>query len=143
MRVRCDSSTRCSPGPCWKGSGVLVPGSVPGRAVRKAVDEAQLLVSESTMQELAEVLARSELDPYVTIAERQEFLRVLGRIAEMVPIVYTVHACRNPRDDKFLDLAVNGEADLIVTGDQDLLVLQTFRDIPVITPARYLVRQAP
>lgn len=95
------------------------------------------------MHELAEVLARPKFDPYVTIAERQEFLRVLGRIAEMVPIVYTVHACRDPRDDKFLDLAVNGEADLILTGDQDLLILQTFRDIPVITPAQYLVRQAP
>jgi putative PIN family toxin of toxin-antitoxin system len=68
---------------------------------------------------------------------------VLGRIAEMVPIVYTVHACRDPRDDKFLDLAVNGEADLIVTGDDDLLVLQSFRGIPVITPARYLKRQVP
>jgi putative PIN family toxin of toxin-antitoxin system len=124
-------------------SRLLVPGSVPGRAVRKAVNEAQLLVSEATMEELAEVLARPKFDPYVTIAERQEFLRVLGRIAEMVPIVYTVYACRDPRDDKFLDLAINGEADLIVTGDQDLLVLQTFRDIPVITPAQYLEREAP
>jgi putative PIN family toxin of toxin-antitoxin system len=122
-------------------SRLLVPGSVPGRAVHKAVDEAQLLVSEATMQELAEVLARPKFDPYVTIAERQEFLRVLGRIAEMVPIVYTVHVCRDPRDDKFLDLAVNGEADLIITGDRDLLVLQAFRDIPVITPAQYLERE--
>ena len=124
-------------------SRLLVPGSVPGQAVRKAVEVAQVLVSEATMQELADVLSRPKFDPYVTIAERQEFLRVLGRIAEMVPIVYTVHACRDPRDDKFLDLAVNGEADLIVTGDDDLLVLQSFRGIPVITPARYLKRQVP
>jgi len=124
-------------------SRLLVPGSVPGQAVRKAVEVAQVLVSEATMQELADVLSRPKFDPYVTIAERQEFLRVLGRIAEMVPIVYTVHACRDPRDDKFLDLAVNGEADLIVTGDDDLLVLQDFRSIPIITPARYLERQAP
>jgi len=124
-------------------SRLLLPGSVPGRAVRKAVEVAQLLVSEPTLQELADVLARPKFDLYVTIAERQEFLRVLGRIAEMVPIVYTVHACRDPRDDKFLDLAVNGEAGLIVTGDDDLLVLQDFRGIPIITPARYLERQAP
>jgi putative PIN family toxin of toxin-antitoxin system len=124
-------------------SRLLVPGSVPGQAVRKAVEVAQVLVSEATMQELADVLSRPKFDSYVTIAERQEFLRVLGRIAEMVPIVYTVHACRDPRDDKFLDLAVNGEADLIVTGDDDLLVLQSFRGIPVITPARYLKRQVP
>ena len=68
---------------------------------------------------------------------------MLRRVAEMVPIVYIVHACRDLRGDKFLDLAVNGVVDLIVTGDRDLLVLQAFRDIPVITPARYLERETP
>jgi putative PIN family toxin of toxin-antitoxin system len=122
-------------------SRLLLPVSVPGRAVRKAVDEAELLVSEATLEKLADVLARAKLDPYVTIAERQEFIRLLGRIAELVPIVYPVRACRDPRDDKFLELAVNGEADLIVTGDDDLLVLDPFRDIPILTPAAYLGRR--
>lgn len=121
-------------------SRFVVPGSVPGRAVRKAVDEAQLLVSEATLDELADVLARSKFDPYVTIEERQEFLRLLGRIAKMVPIVHAIRECRDPRDDKLLELAVNGEANLTVTGDNDLLVLDPFRDIPILTPAAYLDR---
>jgi len=119
-------------------SRLLIPASVPSRAVRKAVDEAQLLVSEATLEELADVLARPKFDPYVSIADRQEFLRLMGRVAELVPITFTVRACRDPKDDKFLELAINGRADLIVTGDRDLLALNPFRDIPIITPAQYL-----
>jgi len=121
-------------------SRLLMPGSVPGRAVRKAVDEAQLLVSEATLEELADVLGRAKFDPYVTIADRQEFIRLLGWVAELVPITYRVQACRDPQDDKFLELAINGRADLIVTGDRDLLELDPFRDVAIITPAMYLER---
>jgi putative PIN family toxin of toxin-antitoxin system len=121
-------------------SRLLIPNSVPGRAVRKAVDEAQLLISEATLEELADVLARPKFDPYVSIVDRQQFIRLLGRIAELVPITFTVRACRDPKDDKFLELAINGRADLIVTGDKDLLELNPFRDIPIITLAEYLER---
>ena len=119
-------------------SRLLIPASVPSRAVRKAVDEAQLLISEATLEELADVLARPKFDPYVSIADRQEFIRLLGRIAELVPITYRVQACRDPKDDKFLELAINGRADLIITGDRDLLELNPFRGIPIMTPAEYL-----
>ena len=121
-------------------SRLLLPTSVPSQAVRKAVEEAQLLVSEATLEELADVLSRAKFDPYITIEERQEYLRRLGRIAEMVPIVHVIRACRDPEDDKFLELAVNGAADLMVTGDDDLLVLHPFRGIPILTPASYLER---
>jgi putative PIN family toxin of toxin-antitoxin system len=121
-------------------SRLLLPGSVPGRAVRKAVDEGQLLVSEATLVELADTLARQKFDRYISLADRQEFLPLLGRVAEMVPITYAVRACRDPRDDKFLELAINGRASVIVTGDKDLLALDPFHDIPIVTPARYLAR---
>ncbi len=119
-------------------SRLLLPAAIPGQAVRKAVDEAQLLISEATLEELADVLARAKFDPYVTIEERQDFLRLLGHIAEMIPIIHTGHACRDPRDDKYLERAVNGEASFIITGDADLLDLHPFRGIPIITPASYL-----
>jgi putative PIN family toxin of toxin-antitoxin system len=119
-------------------SRLLVTDSVAARAVRKAVDEGQLLASEATMTELADVLSRPKFDPYVSIADRREFVRLLGGIVELVPIIAEVRACRDPRDDKFLDVAVNGNADLIVTGDRDLLALHPFRGIPIHTPAQYL-----
>jgi uncharacterized protein len=119
-------------------SRLLLPDSVSARAVRKAVDEGRLLVSGGTMEELARVLGRAKFDPYVSIEDRQEFIRRLGRIAEMVPIVQTVRACRDPGDDKFLEVAVNGRADLIITGDRDLLVLNPFMGIAILSPAAYL-----
>ena len=121
-------------------SRLLLPASIPGQAVDKAVDEAQILISEATLEELADVLARAKFDSYITVGERQEFLRLLDRIAVTVPIVHTIRACRDARDDKFLELAVNGEASLVVTGDADLLELDPFQGIPIITPASYLSR---
>jgi putative PIN family toxin of toxin-antitoxin system len=119
-------------------SRLLVTDSVAARAVRKAVDEGQLLASEATMTELADVLSRAKFDSYVSIQERREFVRLLGGIVELVPIIAEVRACRDPKDDKFLDVAVNGNADLILTGDRDLLALHPFRGIPIRTPAQYL-----
>jgi uncharacterized protein len=58
--------------------------------------------------------------------------------AELVPIAERIAACRDPTDDKFLELAVNGRADLIVTGDGDLLALNPFRQIPIVTPAAFV-----
>ncbi len=80
------------------------------------------------MEELADILARPKFDPYLTVAERQRFLRLIGRVAERVPIIHRIEACRDPGDDKFLELAVNGRADVVVTGDRDLLVLDPFRE---------------
>ena len=118
-------------------SRLLLPASVSGRAVRKAVDAGQLVVSEATLAELAAVVGRAKFDPYLSIADRQEFIRLLGRIAEMVPVVRVVRACRDPADDKFLEVAVNGRADLIITGDRDLLALDPFMGIAILTPAAY------
>jgi len=119
-------------------SRLLVPDSIPAQAVRKAVEEGEILMSESTLYELAEVLGREKFDAYVSIQDRQEFLRILGRITEMVTIFHTVHDCRDVRDNHILEVAVNGQAQVIVTGDEDLLVLNPFRDIPIMRPADYL-----
>lgn len=47
-------------------------------------------------------------------------------------------ACRDPADDEFLELAVNENADLIVSGDTDLLVFTLFRNIPTVPPATFV-----
>lgn len=119
-------------------SRLLRPPSLPGQAMRRAVDQGTLLMSAATMEELAQVLARPKFDPYVSIDERQRFLLLLGRIVEMVPILHRLQACRDPADDKFLEVAVNGEADLLLSGDRDLLDLHPFRGINILTPVAYL-----
>ena len=59
-----------------------------------------------------------------------------------VPIVNRIASCRDPTDDKFPELAVNGRADLIVSGDADLLVLNPLRGIEILAPAGFLRRSA-
>ena len=55
-----------------------------------------------------------------------------------MPIVYPVRECRDPKDDKFLEVALNGRADLILTGDADLLALHPWQNIAILSPAQYL-----
>ena len=119
-------------------SRLLLPASVSARAVRQIVEHSQLLASEATLTELADVLSRDKFDRYVDVSDRQAFFLQLVRIVERVPITYLVHGSRDQKDDMFLELAVNGHADYIVSGDQDLLLLSPFRDIPILNPARYL-----
>ena len=95
-------------------------------------------MSESTFFELADVLGREKFNAYVSIQDREEFLRMLGRIVEMVTILHAVHDCRDGEDNQILEVAVNGQAQVIVTDDEDLLVLNPFREIPILRPADYL-----
>jgi putative PIN family toxin of toxin-antitoxin system len=121
-------------------SRLLQPQSVPAQAVRKARREGRLLVSEATMDELAEVLSRSKLDRYVSVEDRKQFLRQLGRRAALVSIIYCVRECRDPKDDKFLEVALNGRADVIITGDVDLLTMHPWRGVAILSPSDYLSR---
>jgi putative PIN family toxin of toxin-antitoxin system len=100
-------------------------------------------MSESTLFELADVLGREKFHAYVSIQDREEFLRMLGRIVEMVTILHAVHDCRDDRDNQILEVAVNGQAQVIVTGDEDLLVLNPFRGISILSPFDYLKWEDP
>jgi putative PIN family toxin of toxin-antitoxin system len=111
--------------------------SVPRQAVSKALRGGLLLFSEYTMDELKEVLFRSKFDRYVSREERTLFLAELGSVAEFVPIIQLVRECRDPKDDKFLEVALNGGADVIVTGDADLLGMNPWRGIAIMLPSHY------
>jgi len=119
-------------------SRLLIPRSIAAQAVSRALQSAQLLASEATLTELADVLSRSKFDPYVSLEDRQEFFRRFAQVAEIVPILTPVRACRDPKDDKFLELAVDGRATLMISGDGDLLALSPFRGMPIVTPAASL-----
>ena len=121
-------------------SRLLLPQSLPAQAVRKAVEEGQLLVSDATLGELADVLSRAKFDPYVSLEDRQDFIRVLNRVAERIIVTAPIKACRDPKDDKFLEVALNGEANLILTGDRDLLTLHPFRGVDILSPREYIER---
>jgi uncharacterized protein len=124
-------------------SRLLMPGGTAARAVDLAISRHRVLMSEATFEELARVLSRPKFDRYVSVADRQQFIRHLASLIEMVPIVRRVQVCRDPRDDSFLELALNGEASHIVTGDADLLVLQPWQGVTILRPAEWLAVYEP
>ncbi len=120
-------------------SAVIFPNSIPRQAVRKSLHHGIVLFSDPTMNELKTVLFRSKIDRYVSREERAIFLAQLERVAEMVPTIQIVRECRDAKDDKFLEVALNGRADVIVTGDADLLTMNPWRGIAISCPTDYFV----
>lgn len=119
-------------------SAVLLPRSTPRQAFDRANTVGKVLLSTATLDELNAVLRRLRFDKYLSEAERLEFLAALAGDAIMVQITEVVTDCRDPRDNKFLELAVSGQASYLISGDQDLLTLNPFRGIPIVTPQAFL-----
>jgi uncharacterized protein len=118
-------------------SAAIKRRSNPGTAALLVERGGVLLKSELTEQQLFVVVARPHLAPLVDPAA-QGWLRRLMAAAEPVTIAERIAACRDPTDDKFLELAVSGKAHVIVSGDGDLLDLNPFRGIPILTPAAFV-----
>ena len=119
-------------------SALLIKASVARRCLDKARETGQILLSVDVIKELQDVLGRRDFDRYIDEEDRIQFLTLLVREAELVDITERVVECRDPKDDKFLELAVNGKADIIVSGDDDLRVLHPFRNIPIFSPRQFM-----
>ena len=119
-------------------SALLFDNSVPRQAFDRALNSGTILVSDTLVVELNRVLGREKFDPYVSPEERNEFLVSLVRDSDLIEITQSVQACRDPDDDRILELAISGAATHIVTGDSDLLVMNPFRGVEIVTPAEFL-----
>jgi uncharacterized protein len=123
-------------------SGLFSTTSTPALAVEKAITKAQLVATTETLRELIERLLLPKFDRYVRRERRDALLQRVASIVEIVEVLQAVRASRDPKDDKFLEAAVNGRANVLVTGDRDLLDLNPFRGITIVTPADYVAREA-
>ena len=119
-------------------SALLIEDSVPARAFQAGRTRGTILLSNATFAELSEVLSRKKFRPFIAPHERESFLAVLLRECELVAVERSIQVCRDAKDDKFLELAVDGRADILVTGDRDLLVMDRFRSIAIVSPERFL-----
>jgi uncharacterized protein len=119
-------------------SSLLFKPGNPSKAFRYALEYGEILLSLELLEELSDVLGRKKFDRFITSEARDEFLEALiGRLI-LVDVVERVQECRDPKDDKILELALNGEAEYIVSGDKDLLVLNPFRGIDIVTPEQFV-----
>ena len=118
-------------------SGFLIPNSKSFRIVRQILSRSHIIMTVETIEELREVLFRAKFDRYFSRDERTALLdQILGSV-EVVTVSEFIRASRDPKDDKILEAAVNGRARLVVTGDQDLLILNPFRGIAIETMDQY------
>lgn len=88
--------------------------------------------------ELKEVLFRSKFDRYISVASRKRFYDDYLKLTHILSVELKVADCRDPKDNKFLELAVTGRADIIVSGDADLLILHPFRGVLIMNSSAFL-----
>ncbi|MGB0719407.1 MAG: putative toxin-antitoxin system toxin component, PIN family [Bdellovibrionales bacterium] len=110
----------------------IKPQSRFATAVTKIITTHAFLFSDESFQELETVLLRDKFQRYRDVYAFDAFLSGLQNAADFVPVQTVIDACRDPADNKFLELAVDGGACAILTGDEDLLMLNPFRGIQIV-----------
>ena len=119
-------------------SGLLIPSSTPQQVFDRVTATEIMLISEESFEEISQTLVRKKFDKYLSLEKRLQFIYSLRNKAEIVDITETIDICRDPKDNKFLELAISGNATHIITGDKDLLELHVFRDVLIFTPGQFL-----
>lgn len=120
-------------------SAALRTASVPALALEKAFLNFDVCASDATLKELSEVLMRSKFDAYCPTVVRQRFVEGLSDRVVRIGVTATVTDCIDPKDNKFLELALDADAELLVASDTRLTRLHPWRGIPVMPPSAFLV----
>jgi len=124
-------------------SGLFWHGAPHALLERVRAGTLTLITSPGLLAELEEVIGRAKFDAILTrsTTSREDTLNELRQLAEVIePPPLPQPVCRDPDDDHALALALAAQADLIVSGDDDLLALGSFQDIPIVTPAQAVQR---
>jgi uncharacterized protein len=135
QRVILDTSTLVS--------AAIRMGSVPEQALFKALRTCNVCASEETLDELALVLGRDKFDRYLDSESRRAFVALIRRSVHLFAVrdadlLAVDPPCRDTGDHKFLALALVSEADILVSSDEDLLVLHPWHGISIITAADFI-----
>ena len=126
-------------------SAALRIGSVPYQALSAALATCDLCASPGTLTELEQVLNREKFDRYLDRPLRQEFVALIRRNSRLfliddIGLNALEPPCRDHKDNQFLALALAASTDLLVSSDEDLLVLSPWRQIQILTPGEFLAR---
>ena len=119
-------------------SAAIFKSSIPAKALYVTILSDSLAFSPEILDEFLTVLSRQKFDRYLTEKERRDFMTMVLQCSTLVEEPSPIVACRDPKDDQFLALAIAAQAAAIVTGDSDLLVLNPFQDVIILQPADFL-----
>lgn len=119
-------------------SAILIKNSTPSMALDKAIGSGELAVSDPILEELNEVIFRKKFDKYLSDERRLVILAIFKRLMIRYKVTEFITDCRDPKDNKFLELAIACNATCLVTGDDDLLCLNPYKNIPIITASDFI-----
>ena len=132
MRVKCVVDTNVLI------SAALTKG-VPFRIVERLIKNNALIFSKETISELSSRITQPKFDKYVSADDREAYVNNLILSADLVIIDNLIQGCRDRDDDKFLETAVKGDAQFIISSDQDLLTMHRFEGIDIVTVQEFAV----
>ena len=119
-------------------SALLFEKGTAGQAFYTALGRGRILLSDEVTQEINTVLSREKFNRYVAFEERERFMQRFIQEALLIEITEKILECQDQKDNKYIELGVCGEASHLITGDQDLLILNPFREIRILTPRVFL-----
>ena len=118
-------------------SAALLPGSLPALVVQQVLTTGRLVFCDDTFAELESRLWRAKFDRYLTLEARKLLLHDFAASADWVTLAPGAAAwSRGATDDKFIALALAGTVGLLVSGDQDLLMLPQVDAVRILSPAQ-------
>jgi len=100
-------------------------------------ENVRLIFSHELLTELLEVSARPKLKRFFTTNDKKLIFNIIERYADYVIVTSNVDLCRDAKDNFLLSLAKDSNADFLITGDKDLLVLKKFEETRIVTIAEY------
>ena len=119
-------------------SALILPNSVPAKALRLAAEHFEIIVSKATWQEFEQKIKKTSLERYFrTTQHRDAAVHAINRVVTHVAVRSVVTDCRDPKDNLFLELALDGKAETIISGDKDLLVLNPWRGVCIQSPGDF------
>jgi uncharacterized protein len=119
-------------------SSILIEGSIADIALTKAENYYEILSSDKIYGKLIKILMLPKFDKYVSLYRRRKFIESFENRATFIKVEIVINVCRDPKDNMFLELASSGKANYIITGDKDLLELNPFQGIQIISPKKFI-----
>ena len=132
MRVKCVVDTNVLI------SAALTKGT-PFLILEHLIKNNALIFSKETISELSSRITQPKFDKYVSAEDHEAYVNNLILSADLVIIDNLIQGCRDRDDDKFLETAVKGDAQFIISGDQDLLTMHRFEGIDIVTVQEFAV----
>ncbi len=115
----------------------LTPAGIAGQVSEYFIGQGELVFSKETFAELETRLWREKFDRYITLEQRKSILHDLDMIAHWVEITGQSCYSRDRDDDKFIDTAITGQAEVLISGDSDLLDLGAVEGVPILSPRQF------